>query len=167
MRATLRLLKSLFMTNVFSWEAAATLGPSLTGGTIAATEDIFSPGAADSVNWVPSVAVKELPADMIRDDAQKFLREVEIILNHDRPHLVFDLSNVKCLDSGGVDILLRCLRGASKRDRDLKLAAVSPELVSVLEWTKAGRMFEVFESPSDAVLSFRQQRHLDQPSRNL
>jgi anti-sigma B factor antagonist len=102
--------------------------------------------------------------NMTRSDAENFFREVESLLKCDRPHLVFDLSGVKCLDSAGIDILLRCLQGTSKRDGDLKLAAVSPELVSILEWTKTGRMFEIFESPSDAVQSFAQKRHLDQPN---
>jgi anti-sigma B factor antagonist len=162
MGATLRLLKSVFMTNVFSLEAAAIPGSGVPGGLVAATEDIYSPAAAsDCVKWSASVAVKQWPANMILRDAQSFVREVELLLTHDRPHLVFDLSQVKCLDSAGVDILLRCLRGASKRHGDLKLAAVSPELISMLEWTKTGRMFEIFESPSDAIQSFHQQRRSD------
>ena len=162
MRATLRLLKSVFLGNVFSLEAAAIPDSGVPGGMVAATEDSFFPAPASAcIEWDAAVAVKQMPANMILGDAQTFVREVELLLNRDRPHLVLDLSEVKCLDSAGVDVLLRCLQGASNRDGDLKLAAVSPELVSTLEWTKAGRMFEIFESPSDAVQSFYQQRHLD------
>jgi anti-sigma B factor antagonist len=168
MRATLRLLKSVFLANAFSLEAAVIPGSSAAKSMVAATDDVFSPVAAlSSVERAAAVAVKQLPANMIRSAAENFFREVEPLLKRDRPHLVFDWSEVKCLDSAGVDILLRCLRAASRRDGDLKLAALSPELASVLEWTKAGRMFEIFESPSDAVQSFRQKRYPDQPSRDL
>ncbi|MGA7634632.1 MAG: STAS domain-containing protein, partial [Terriglobales bacterium] len=147
MRATLRLLKSVFLANAFSLEAAAIPGSSAAKSMVAATDDVFSPVAVSSVKCAAAVAVRQLPANMIRSDAENFFREVEPLLKCDRPHLVFDLSEVKCLDSAGVDILLRCLRATSRRDGDLKLAALSPELASVLEWTKAGRMFEIFESP--------------------
>ncbi|MFY9905398.1 MAG: STAS domain-containing protein [Terriglobales bacterium] len=160
MRSTLRLLKSVFLPDVFSLEAAAIEGASVPVSSIPATDDNFSSLSASAcVSCDAAVAVKQLPVSMIQGAARNFLREVEPLLKCDRPHLVFDLSEVKCLDSAGVDTLLRCLQGASKRNGDLKLAAVSPELAAVLEWTKAGRLFETFESTTDAVQSFHQQRH--------
>jgi anti-sigma B factor antagonist len=43
---------------------------------------------------------------------------------------------------------------AMRRDGDLKLAALSPQASIVLEMTRTDRLFEIYESSSDAVRSF-------------
>ena len=75
-------------------------------------------------------------------------------LTTDRPQLVFDLSQVRQLDAAGVEMLLRCMSEAHKRDGDLKLAALSPQTAVVLELTRAERLFEIYETSTDAVRSF-------------
>jgi anti-sigma B factor antagonist len=67
---------------------------------------------------------------------------------------VFDFSNTSHLDSAGIDMLLRCLREAMKRNGDIKLAAVPPRVAVILELTKVDRLFQIFIKPSDAVESF-------------
>ena len=51
-------------------------------------------------------------------------------------------------------MLLHCMSEAMKRDGDLKLAAVSPQAATVLELTRADRLFEIYETSTDAVRSF-------------
>jgi hypothetical protein len=41
-----------------------------------------------------------------------------------------------------------------RRDGDLKLAAVPPRMAVILEMTRTDRLFEIYETSSDAVLSF-------------
>ena len=159
MRATLRLLKSVFLTNAFSLEAGTIQGAGMAVSAMPTADENFSPLTAWACRKCDAaVTVRQLPANMVRRDAQDFFREVEPCLKIDRAHLVFDLSEVTCIDSTGVDGLLRCVQAASKRGGDLKLAGVSTELAVILEWTKAGRLFEIFESASDAVHSFHQQQ---------
>jgi len=64
------------------------------------------------------------------------------------------LSEVRYLDSAGVDLLLRSIEEVMKRNGDVKLAAVSPETAAILEMTRVDRLFEIFDSCSDAVESF-------------
>jgi anti-sigma B factor antagonist len=75
-------------------------------------------------------------------------------LKSDRPQLVFDLSQVKQLDSAGVDVLLHCMTEATRRDGDLKLAALSPESAIILEITRTARLFEIYDTSTDAARSF-------------
>ncbi len=82
------------------------------------------------------------------------LRAVEPILHADRPQLVFDLSSVRQLDSAGVDMLLHCMSEAMKRDGDVKLAAPSAEAMVILELTRTGRLFEIYDSATDAARSY-------------
>lgn len=100
------------------------------------------------------VVVKQLPVQLKLGQVQSFLREVNPILNGDRPCLVFDFSRVNQMDSAGVDMLLHCMEQAMKRNGDLKLAAVPPGSAVILELTRVDRLFEVFDTVSEAVDSF-------------
>ena len=100
------------------------------------------------------VVVKRMPERMTLKQARSFLREVEPLLNSDRPQVVFDMSQVRHIDAAGVDVLLRCMREAMKHDGDVKLAALSLEAAVVLELTRTGRLFEIYENSTHAVKSF-------------
>ena len=100
------------------------------------------------------VVVKRIPERLNSKQAKLFLHEMEKVVNSDRPQLVFDCSQVKQIDAAGVEMLLHCLSRAIKRDGDLKLASVSPQMEIVLQMTRTDRLFEVYDSATDAVLSF-------------
>lgn len=101
------------------------------------------------------VAVKQLPEKFSIKQGGTFLREVESCWQADRPRLVLDCSNVRQLDSAGIQILLRCLEEAMKRNGDIKLASVPSAATEILELTRVDRLFEFFDSTADAVNSFR------------
>jgi anti-sigma B factor antagonist len=100
------------------------------------------------------VVVKQLPAQLKLGQVQEFLRDVSPLITADRPCIVFDFSQVTQIDSAGVDMLLHCMEQAMKRNGDLKLAAVPPSSAVILELTRVDRLFEVFETSSEAVDSF-------------
>lgn len=100
------------------------------------------------------VIVKRLPNRLNLREARAFFREVLPILKTDRPQVVFDLSLVRKMDAAGVDMLLQCMAEAMKRDGDVKLAAVSPQAAVVLELTRTDRLFEIYDTSTDAARSF-------------
>ncbi len=100
------------------------------------------------------VVVKRMPERVNLRTAREFLRSVQPFLTTDRPQLVFDLSRVRQLDAAGVEMLLRCMSEAHKRDGDLKLATLSPQAALVLELTRTERLFEIYETSTDAARSF-------------
>ena len=100
------------------------------------------------------VVVKRMPERMNLKQARKFWKEVQPFLNSDRPQVVFDMSQVRHIDAAGIDVLLQCMREAMKRDGDLKLAALSPQSAVVLELTRTGRLFEIYDTSTAAVKSF-------------
>jgi anti-sigma B factor antagonist len=100
------------------------------------------------------VVVKRIPERLNLRQARAFCREIEPILRSDRPQIVFDCSHVKQIDAAGVEMLLQCLAQVIKNDGDVKLAALSPEIAVILEMTRTERLFEIYDSSSDAVLSF-------------
>jgi anti-anti-sigma factor len=100
------------------------------------------------------VVVKRIPERLNLKLARAFMREIDPILNSDRPQIVFDCSQVRRIDAAGVEMLLHCLSQVIRRDGDLKLAALSPQTAVLLEITRTDRLFEIYDSISDAVLSF-------------
>jgi anti-sigma B factor antagonist len=100
------------------------------------------------------VVVKRMPEKLNQRQARAFLAGVQPLLTKDRPQLVFDLSQVKQLDSAGVDMLLHCLSQVMRRDGDLKLAALSHEAAVVLQLTRTDRLFEIYDTSTDAVRSY-------------
>jgi anti-anti-sigma factor len=100
------------------------------------------------------VVVKRMPEKMNFKQARKFFQEVQPFVNSDRPQIVFDMSQVRHMDAAGIDVILQCMRAAIKHDGDLKLAALSPQAAVVLELTRTGRLFEIYESSTAAVKSF-------------
>lgn len=100
------------------------------------------------------VVVKRIPERLNGKQAKDFMREMDRVVNSDRPQLVFDCSQVKQVDAAGIEMLLHCLSRAIKHDGDLKLAGLSPQMEIVLQMTRTDRLFEVYDSATDAVLSF-------------
>jgi len=100
------------------------------------------------------VVIMQLPEKLNRENAQNFSLELEPLLECHRPRIVLDCSQVGYVDGAGVEMLLHSLEEAMKRDGDLKLSAVSPESEVMLELMRVDRVFEVFNTPEEAVRSF-------------
>jgi anti-sigma B factor antagonist len=101
------------------------------------------------------VIVMELPETLNHAEGEKFLSELQPLLEVHRPRVVLDCSQVQHMDSAGIETLLYCMQEAMKRDGDLKLAAVSPASATIMELMRVDRLFEVFETADEAVRSFQ------------
>lgn len=115
-------------------------------------------GEAEIPNMTSSghVAVKQLPEKLSVEHRGVFFRELESCVNANRPRVVLDCSKVQQLDSAGIQLLLRCLEEAMKRNGDIKLAAIPPATAAILELAQVDHLFEAFDSTADAVNSFSQ-----------
>ena len=100
------------------------------------------------------VVVMELPEQLSHAHIRSLLRELQPFLESDRPRLVLQCSQVRHMDSAGVEMLLDCMQEAMKGDGDLKLAAVSPAAGAILELMRVDRLFEIFDTEREAVQSF-------------
>lgn len=100
------------------------------------------------------VVVMEVPEILSVKEVHSFMQELGPLLESNRPRVVFDCSQVRSMESAGVEMLLRCLEEVLKRDGDLKLAALSPEAEVILELMRVSRVFETFQNCEDAVRSF-------------
>ena len=87
------------------------------------------------------VVVMQVPEQLNGESVRDFMQELGPLLESHRPRIVLECSQVRCMDSAGVEMLLQCLEEALKRDGDLKLAALSPESEVILELMRVARVF--------------------------
>jgi anti-anti-sigma factor len=68
--------------------------------------------------------------------------------------IVLDLAEATFADSAGLGMLVALNRRIRRQGGDLRLAAPSPEVRTVLELTRLHRLFEIYDDVRDAVRSF-------------
>jgi anti-sigma B factor antagonist len=100
------------------------------------------------------VVVMQVPEQFNAGEVRNFMEELGPLLESNRPRIVLDCSQVRSIDSAGVEALLQCLEETLKRDGDLKLAALSPESEVILELMRVSRVFEAYPTSDEAVRSF-------------
>lgn len=100
------------------------------------------------------VVVMQIPEHLSHPQVPVFLQELQPLLESHRPRIVLDCSQVRGIDSTGIEMLLNCLEEAMKRDGDLKLADISKEALVILELMRVDRVFEMFPTCEEAVRSF-------------
>lgn len=71
------------------------------------------------------VVIVQMPERLDLGGVRVLLQEVEPLLEGHRARIVLDCSQVRYIDSAGVEMMLHCLEEAMKCDGDLKLAALS------------------------------------------
>jgi anti-anti-sigma factor len=86
--------------------------------------------------------------------ARRFFAELKSNLKVEKPCVVLDCANLREMDKQAIHMLLCCLEEAMKHNGDVKLAAVTPSVGEILELTRVDRLFEIYETETDAVNSF-------------
>lgn len=102
------------------------------------------------------VTVMQVPEDLDVKKSEIFFKEIQDSMSVDRPRLVLDCANLGELNKPTIHLLLCCLEEAMKRNGDVKLAALPPGSQTVLEETGIGRLFDIYDTATEAFNSFHQ-----------
>jgi len=102
------------------------------------------------------VSVLQLPKQLGGQEVSTFMREMGDCMGVERPQLVLDCSAAPRLDNPQIQLLLRCLEEAMKRNGDVKLSGIPVSVHSGQDLTGIHRLFESFDTTADAVDSFHQ-----------
>ena|ERR1700740_3636240 len=105
-----------------------------------------------------TVIVEQLPQVGSRKQAQVFLNQLKSSMSIVDPGVVLDCSQVRQMNAPLVYILLCCLEETLKRNGDVKLAALPPAAVALLNVTGVNRVFEIHDTIPDALNSFLERR---------
>ena len=77
----------------------------------------------------------------------------EAIEKGERKFLV-DFSNTGYIDSSGLGVLVSLSKKIREADGDLRLAGLNEDLKTLFELTKLDTLFDVMETPDEAIASF-------------
>lgn len=89
------------------------------------------------------------------DDTKEFNELLHKLIEEDKLNIVVDLSEIKFMNSSGLGMLISGLTTMKKANGNLKLAAVTEKIQSLLVITKLITIFENYETAEAAVESFK------------
>lgn len=96
-------------------------------------------------------------------DAPDFKQKViDIINTNDVRHIIFDLSQLKFIDSSGLGSFLAILRNLNSQGGDLKLANMSNTVRTMFELVSMHKIFEIFNTKEEALRSFSTQNSINE-----
>ncbi len=101
------------------------------------------------------VIVKQLPETCDKPQMRAFLRTLNAeMAKVVRPSVVLDCARIRQVNLQLLNFLLCCLEETMKRNGDVRLAAIPPDALSVLESAGVRHLFRIFGTSADAVNSF-------------
>jgi anti-sigma B factor antagonist len=105
---------------------------------------------------VGDVTVLELTGRLVYDEGDEELRSrVNELVAKGRVKIVLDLRGVTYIDSCGLGSIVGKFVSVRRKGGDVKLLNLSPRSHRVIDISGLLRVFETFESESEAVSSFR------------
>ncbi|MBZ5600750.1 MAG: STAS domain-containing protein [Acidobacteriia bacterium] len=109
------------------------------------------------IEKVGGVAVATVPVDELdASNSGEFKRDIGPVLQL-QPRVVFDLGQLRFVDSSGLGAMLSCLRQLTAKGGDLKLCSMSKQVRALFELVRMHRIFEIYNTRQDAVQAFQQQ----------
>ena len=107
------------------------------------------------VEKVDKVTVALIPVDELdASNAGEFKRDIAPVLQANSK-LVFDLGQMRFVDSSGLGAMLSCLRQLSAKGGDLKLCKMSNQVRALFEIVRMHRIFDIYGSKEEAVKAFQ------------
>ncbi len=70
--------------------------------------------------------------------------------------VLFDLQNIKFVDSSGLGAMLSCLRTLNSKGGDLKLFGMTKQVRALFELVRMQRIFDIFNTREEALKAFAQ-----------
>ncbi len=85
-----------------------------------------------------------LPERFSRDEVRSLRHEIGRNLTLDQPCMIIDFSNVKEMDTAGLDMILDVMVKVAKQDGAVQIGNVSAEAATMLELTGMDRILNMF-----------------------
>jgi anti-sigma B factor antagonist len=103
---------------------------------------------------IGDVTVVVLPGEQLdAGNAKEFKRDVAALLEPCRK-VIFDLGELRFVDSSGLGAMLSCLRQLNAKGGDLKLCAMTKPVRALFELVRMHKIFEIHPTKGDALRAF-------------
>ncbi len=107
-----------------------------------------------NVEQQAGVVIALLPGDTLdASNAKDFKAGVDNLIVP-KAKLIFDMSQLKFVDSSGLGAILSCLRRLHDIGGELKLCAMTKPVRALFELVRMHRVFEIFNSRDEAIRSY-------------
>ncbi len=101
------------------------------------------------------IAIFSLYGELIdRNEGQRIMDEVNLLAEDGQNKFIFELSELKYVNSTGLNVLINVLTKARKSGGDLVITGVSKKVQELLLVTKLNSVFAVTENTEDAIEKF-------------
>ncbi len=108
-----------------------------------------------SKEQIDDILVITLKTEILDASNAKEFRSQTVQLLENSRKVVFDMTQVKFIDSSGCGTLLSCLRQLNGYGGDLKLSGVQKPVRTLFELVRMHRIIEIYDKNDDAVCSFQ------------
>ncbi len=84
----------------------------------------------------------------------KLKEEIQKLIPGDTKQLVLDIAQVDFIDSTCLGAFVALSRTLKQKNGDLKIAAATEEVKSILQITRLDKVFQIYNTVDEAVLSY-------------
>jgi anti-sigma B factor antagonist len=107
------------------------------------------------VEKIDDVTVVTLPGEQLdARNAREFKGDTAPLLQS-QAKVIFDLSQLRFVDSCGLGLILSCLRQLNTTGGDLKLCGMSKRVWALFELVRMHRIFDIYATKDEAVRAFQ------------
>jgi anti-sigma B factor antagonist len=103
---------------------------------------------------VDGVTIVQLPETINSTNSRNFERDMAPLMT-ENSRFVFDLVQLKHLDSMGLGAMVSCVKHLRTSDGDLKLCGMSKQIRTLFELVRMHHVFDIFNTRQEAVESYR------------
>ena len=108
---------------------------------------------------IGDVTVVVLPGEQLdAGNAKEFKRDIAALLEPSSK-VVFDLGELRFVDSSGLGAILSCLRQLNAKGGDLKLCEMSKPVRALFELVRMHKIFDIYGTKDDALRAFANTSH--------
>lgn len=100
------------------------------------------------------VVVVEIPRYLSADTSEEFKDYLYRIVSEGKYQLVIDLSKAEYVDSSGLGAIVSRIAVCRSNHGDIRLAAPSPFMVSLLNITHLDQVLKIFPAVEEAIQSY-------------
>ena len=101
------------------------------------------------------VLVLDADGGLNSDTAEQFVTSIEKLVDAGLTKLIVDCSNLDYISSYGLGVLVRLHQRLKARGGHVKICSVKGLIAEVLEFTRLGRLFQMYPDVGQARLAFR------------
>ena len=91
-------------------------------------------------------------------NVHEFLNQLQRLIEAGAQKLLIDCSRVGYVSSVGISALIRLHKRMAEQGGDVKLAAVQPALLRLLQLTRLTQVFHIYPTVDDALKAFQEQQ---------